>query len=171
MIKYILAFLLVLSACSDVMSPRERGIKLTDCMGDSSCDPYVPPVIGVINQSKAMFTAQYLIEDAYEVDFGNLSLEATVYWADTICPKDGLYKIIYGSECNYGRMWSCDEMYVALSNKNSERTCGSALVHEFGHCLYMDQIDPYHTGCPDHSDTAFWNIIDGASTIACNRGW
>jgi len=165
----LLLLTVALTACGT--GPEARGIKLHDCKGDSECDPY-ESVIGVINQTKAMFTAQYMIEDAYDVDYGDLfNKGTTVYWADTICPKDGQYKVIYKNQCNYGRMWSCNEMYVALSNGNPERTCGSALLHEFGHCMYMEGIDPNHSGCPDHSDNAFWAVIEEAQEISCTRDW
>jgi hypothetical protein len=139
------------------MSPEERGIEVAD-------------LIGVFNQDKSMFTAQYMIEDAYGEDFGDLWADATVYWTDTRCPKNGMYAVIYRGQCNYGRMWSCGEMYVALSNLDPERTAGSALNHEFGHCMYM-KMDPHHTGCPDHSDIPFWDLIEESNNIAKERGW
>jgi hypothetical protein len=59
-------------------------------------------------------------------------------------------------------------MYVALSNKDANRTCGSALLHEFGHCMLMDMGT---SGDCDHSDTDFWQVIENARVEACNRGW
>ena len=148
--------LLCMVASCGPMAPEERGIKVSDR-------------IGVLNQSKAMFWAQTLVEDEYHVDLGDLSTQGvTVYWADTKCPKNGQYAVIYNGNCNYGRMWSCDEMYVALSNLDPERTCGSALLHEFGHCLSMAMGNGGDAG---HNDNRLWDVIAEASDFACNEGW
>lgn len=148
--------LVLLFNCSDVQTPDERGIQVTDR-------------IGVFNQSKAMFTAQFMVEDFFGADFGGLSTHgAVVYWTDTKCPKNDQYAVLYEGKCNYGRMWSCQEMYVALSSLDSERTCGSALLHEFGHCLSM-QLG--QGGDSEHTNKDLWEVISEAKTIACDRGW
>ena len=150
--KWLILCLLI--ACGP-MTPEERGIEVTD-------------KIGIFNQSKALFWTQTLTEDEYGVDLGDLSTSAVIYWADTRCPKNGQYAVIYKGQCNYGRMWSCDEIYVALSGIDSDRTCGSALLHEFGHCLSMSMgLGGDHS----HSDARLWAVIETAKRYACDRGW
>lgn len=156
MIK-LLMLCFLLTACVVPMAPEDRGIEVLD-------------TIEIYNQDKAMFTAQYMVEDEYQQDFGDLWLDSIVYWTDTRCPKNGQYAVIYDGKCYHGLMWNCDEIFVALSNEDSERTCGSALLDEYGHCLLME-MDPYHSGCPDHSDDRFWNVINIAKQIACERKW
>lgn len=160
---------IILSACNTVSYPEERGIRLQDCDNDDEdCDPY-EEIIGVTNQTKAMFTAQYMVEDAYNERFGDLfNKRTTIYWVRTVCPEDGLYKVIHNKECVYGKMWSCDEMYVAVSNGDSKRTCGSALLHEFGHCMLMEMGVNADT---DHSNNAFWSVIEEAQDLSCDRDW
>lgn len=151
-----LVALCLLASCSDVQTPEERGIAVTD-------------KIGIFNQSKALFWAQTLVEDEYQIDLGDLSTSGTViYWTDTKCPKNGQYAVIYDGKCNYGRMWSCDEIYVALSGVDPERTCGSALLHEFGHCLSMAMG---LGGDNSHSDERLWGVISEAKNYSCERGW
>jgi len=156
MIKQTLAlFIVLLAACGGVMTPEERGIVVSDR-------------IGVFNQSKVLFTTQLAVEDHYGVDLGDMHTDAVVYWTDTICPKNGLSMVIYRGECNYGRMWSLEEVYVAVSNKDPEKTCGSALVHEFGHALHFELFGSYN-GSHDHD--AFWDVLKEPNRIACERGW
>ena len=147
--------LILLFSCSQILTPEERGIAVTDR-------------IGVFNQTKAMFAAQVQVEDEFGIELGDLSTQVTVYWSDSICPRNGQFAVIYKGQCNYGRMFSCSEMYVALSNLDSERTCGSALLHEFGHCMSMMMGND---GDANHSDSRLWNAIGDAMTVQCERGW
>ena len=152
------------------MTPEARGVELQDCDGIENCDPFEDHIVGVFNQNKAMFTAQFMVEDHYGEDFGDLTLNSTVYWTNTRCPKDGQYSVNHNDKCHYGKMWSCDEMYVALSGKDPELTCGSALLHEFGHCM-KSKMTQFQSLDADHSDTEFWNVIREAHKISCDRGW
>jgi hypothetical protein len=153
-----------------------KTVTLLACL--AACTPTAPERRGVEvsgiaelpSQDKAMLTALRMVEDEYGTSFGDLLPDTTVYWADTTCPGDGRYAVIWRGRCYHGITWSCSEMYVALSDLDPERTTGSALLHEFGHCLYM-QLDANHSGCPDHSDTAFWGVINQAEVVAKNRGW
>jgi hypothetical protein len=147
-------FALALVACAT--GPEARGIEVSD-------------IYKVYNQDKAMFLAQTMVEDHYDVRYGNLFLDTTVYWADTKCPYSDEYAVVHEGKCYHGKMWSCGEMYVAISSLGT--TGYTALLHEFGHCLYMEQIDPNHLGCPDHSDAAFWSIIGAATAVSRDRGW
>jgi len=147
--------MLLLAACGP-MTPYDRGIEVTDA-------------IGVLNQSKALFSAQIAVEDHYGVRLGDMHTDAVVYWTDTKCPKNGQYAVIYRGTCVYGRMWSLDEIYVALSNKDPERTCGSALIHEFGHAMYMEMFD--RDGNAAHDDDEFWDVLVAPMQLACDRGW
>ena len=155
--KYILSLILLISACTEVMTPEERGIEVNH------------DIIGVFNQEKAMFTAQYMVEDAYNVDLGDLALDATVYWTDTICPKNGQSKLIYRGECYFGRMWSCDEMYVSVSSVDPLKTSGTALLHGFGHCMQMKMGIPITETIEE--DAKFWGTVYEAQDIARDRGW
>ena len=134
-------------------TPEERGIEVSD-------------VYKVYNQDKAMFTAQYLIEDEFDVELGDIIQSTIVYWTDTKCPYTDDIAVIYNGRCTPGRMWSCKEMYVAMYN--DDRTCGSSLIHEFGHCLH-GKI--FSVKDDDHSHEAFWSIISEAQDVSCSREW
>lgn len=154
---FIILSLFLFVSCTDVMTPEERGIVINR------------DIYKVYNQDKAMFTAQYMVEDRYEEDFGDLFNKRTkVYWADTNCPYNDNYAVIYRNKCNFGRMWSCDEMYVAISRSGT--THDTALLHEFGHCMKME-MSSLSDGDADHSDGEFWEIIDQAQLVSKQRGW
>lgn len=172
--KFILLLLTtayILMSCTSALTPEERGVKIQNCTGKTDCNPYENHIIGIYNQNKALFTAQYIVEDHYDEDFGDLWADATIYWADTICPKNGSYELVYEGECYYGFMWSCQEIFVALSNKDPTNTCGSALLHEYGHCLYMTMKTFDGNGNASHDDDEFWALIAEASLISCDRNW
>lgn len=133
------------------------------------------PPYKVHDQDKAMLLTESYVEDSYGLDLDRVWESSKVFWVTTVCPyhKDQ-YAVVYKGKCSYGRMWGCQDMYVALSNKDPERTCGSALVHEFGHCLRGKLGLPTYL-CPGmdapHKDIYFWSIIRRAHDETCNRGW
>jgi hypothetical protein len=135
------------------MSPEERGIEV-----DRS-------IVKVYNQDKAMLLFESMVEDATSSELGNAFEETTVWWATTTCPYSDDPAVVYKGQCNYGRMWSCGEIYVALPKAG--KTCGSALIHEFGHCLSM-HLDGHYDA--DHNGY-LWPIAQRASREACERGW
>ena len=147
------------------MTPEERGIKVSDR-------------IGVLNQSKVLFVTQLAVEDAYGVKLGDMHTDAVVYWTDTRCPKNGLSMVIHDGRCLYGVMWSLEEMYVAESNIDPDKTCGSSLVHEFGHALHGAVFGDFN-GAHDHLE--FWGgerdgkhvtgVLEAPARLACERGW
>lgn len=147
----------------------------------SSCDyshpvNINPDIYKIHNQDKSMMLTQGYVEYGYDVRLGRVAENAEVFWSDDKCPyRMGDYAVVYKNKCYYGLMWECDSMYVALSNKDPLRTCGSALVHEFGHCLRGKMgFDP-QLPCPgmdaSHKDDEFWDIINQAHEESCNRGW
>ena len=155
MIKYLLTIAL-LSACDLSVSPEERGIEV-----DHS-------IHKVYNQDKAMLLFEGMVEDFYDVKIPNRWNDTTVWWTTTTCPYNDNPAVIYDGECYFGRMWSCHEMYVALPEEG--KTCGSALLHEFGHCLMMMHVAGNNFGDANHV-TEIWDIVEEANQIACSRGW
>lgn len=155
--KIICMCILTMGACGAI-GPDDRGIEVIDDLE-------------VHDQSKAMFLTQRMVEGEYEdLNFGDLHNTATIYWSDTTCPTDpaGRYAVFYEDYCYHGRTFSCDEIYVALSNKDSNYTCGSSLLHEFGHCLHMKSGGGGDSG---HMDERFWEVIQESQNTACERGW
>lgn len=137
-------------ACGS-MTPEERGIEV-----DRS-------IVKVYNQDKAMLQLEGMAEDFYGVRLSNEFESTKVWWATTPCPYTDDPAVIYENHCYYGRLWSCGEIYVALPR--SGKTCGSALLHEFGHCLMMI-IKGY--GDANHSSDV-WPLVAEAHGLACAR--
>jgi len=138
------------------MTPEERGIVVTDDYK-------------ILGQEKAMFTLEYMVGDYYNEHIIDLQFRSTVYWTDTVCPYKDDWAVVYDGMCHYGRMWSCEEMYVAKNKNNPNSTCKTALLHEFGHCIRQELGMP--TGDGDHWDDEFWEIVAAAKLDSCNRGW
>ncbi len=133
--------------------PEERGIEVDR------------DIYKVYNQDKAMLLFESMVEDATGHKFDNAFQAAQVWWATTRCPYNDNPAVIYEGECYFGRMWSCSEIYVALPDSGT--TCGSALLHEFAHCLSMLSVghgDASHTG-------PLWEVVAEANAISCGRGW
>jgi hypothetical protein len=147
--------LLVVAALAGCSTLPDRGIEVSD-------------TIEVHGQESAMLTAQDMIEREYGRDFGELYLNSNVYWSDSICGRNGAYAVIYQEDCYHGLTFSCAEMYVALSDVDPNHTTGSALLHEFGHCMYIT-MDGH--GDATHSDDSFWGVINQATIVAKDRGW
>lgn len=123
-------------------------------------------------QAKAMLVFERMVEDHYQVSFGNLFERTNIYFVrdeDCAIPLDG--------RCLGGVMWSCSEIYVAVDpDKPVEdlRVCRTQLLHEFGHCLRMEMgiSDVDDNGRTDHSDLEFWQgVLWDAHSYACDRGW
>lgn len=116
-----------------------------------------------------MFTLEYMIKDEYKKDVTDLQFDSKVYWTDTPCPyKDG-WAVVKDGVCYHGMMWSCSEMYVAKNKNNPNNTCGTALLHEFGHCIR--QTLQFDTHGDDHWDDRFWAVVAQAGMVSCDRGW
>ena len=159
MLRPVLALALVLAGCynpwGDPNWPEIRDIEVAGTYKQ-------------YNQDKAMLLAEAMIEDEFGLKFDNVWENTTVYWAHTRCPHSDSYAVVYKGECYYGIMWSCREMYVALSNKDPAYTCGSALLHEFGHCLH---IEAFGHGDHGHEHEDWWQVIGEAAAQSCERNW
>lgn len=160
-------FALALSGCwweFGALTPKERGIKLRPCAEYEDCE-YESDYYKVYNQDKAMFLFQTMVEDKFAESFGDLFQEVDVRWVSTRCPYSDEPAVVYEDVCYHGIMWSCDELYVAVPD--TERTCGSALLHEYAHCLSHQMtfsFDGQHLG-------PIWDVVAEASQIACEREW
>ena len=148
-----LVILLALTACAP-MTPEERGIVVD----------YEVSNLEVFSQRQAMLDLETLAEERYTVHLDNLYEESQVWWTTTICPGDRRPAVIYRDECFAGRMWDCREMYSALPI--SGITCGSALLHEFAHCLRMEIFDG--DGDASHSSD-IWQLVAEAHERSCIR--
>lgn len=150
--------ILLLTACS-VSPPDRRGIDVAD-------------IYKVSGQDKAMLLAESMVEDAYGYELEHRWQDTTVYWTDTVCYyDDSRYAVLYDYDdgpprCLAGLTFSCQEMYVAV---NADRTtCGTALVHEFGHCLHLEI---FGIGDGGHTNADFWGLIADVAGLVCDRGW
>ena len=130
-------------------------------------------IVKVHDQDRAMLLGLADVESHYELRVPDH--EAVVFWTSTRCPYHmAEYAVVHQGVCSYGVLWSCEEIFVALSNRDPERTCKSALLHEYGHCLRMtlgwdsDGCNPDGTG---HVDDEFWLVNANTAQQACLRQW
>lgn len=156
--RVILIAIPILQACTPA-GPEARGIEVSD------------EIYKVRNQDKAMLHTESMVEDEYGLEFEHLWQRSTVYWADTRCYYDDRYAVIYEYEdgpprCLAGIMFSCKEIIVARNDDLD--VCGTALVHEFGHCLAMQL---FGHGDRDHLDSDFWGLIEFIDNDVCERDW
>lgn len=163
--RAILTILFAFSACLpncgffDPPTPEERGVKVNR------------DIHRVYNQDKAMLFAESAVEDYYGISLGHAFEDTKVWWADTRCPYSDNYAVVIEyngvpDRCFYGIMFSCQEIYVAVSEHG--KTCGTALLHEFGHCLYSRIFYDFDR---EHVDQEFWGIIGASAAESCDRGW
>ncbi len=146
--RVVFPLLLLFLACAP-MSPDERGIVVG------------PSIHKVLDQDKAMLRLEGIVSDYYNVPVYDLFEETKVWWATTRCPYRDEPAVVYRNKCYHGRMSSCGEMYVAIAE--SGKTCGTALLHEFGHCLGMElfgDADASHSG-------DMWDLVATAHGLAC----
>lgn len=143
----------------------------------AGCDSYRfdvdESIYKIPNQDKAMLTLERNVEDHYDLKLGNVFEDTTIHFVRGYCPYEETRPAIVldSGQCVAGIMWHCNEMYVAISNKPIEelRVCGTALLHEFGHCLY--QTLNQGNGDARHEDLEFWGIISETNHYACGREW
>jgi len=136
------------------MTPEDRGIEV-----DRETSS-----LGVPVQSKALLQLEGMTEDLYSISLDNEFEDAVIWWTTTTCPRTGDPAVIYESDCFYGRMWGCQELYVALPK--SGKTCGSALLHEFAHCLMMVVFEG--NGDASHEGD-IWDVVTEAHRLSCVR--
>ena len=145
---------LLMGACDT--GPEARGIEVTD---DHK----------IYNKEKSMYTLEYMVNDHYGKDITDLQFDSKVYWTDTPCPYTDRWSVVKDKVCYFGIMWSCGEMYVAKNKNKPNNTCGTALLHEFGHCIRQRLQMPAHDG--DHWDNEFWRVVAEAKMVSCDRSW
>ncbi len=149
--------LLIVAACG----PEHRGFDVLDS------------VYKIPNQDKAMLTLERDVEDHYEIKFSNaFESSKTFFVRGEVCSYNGSKPSFKGSDgkCLAGIMWNCKEMYVAIMPQDDPadyRVCGTALVHEFGHCLQILM----GSGDPGHVNSEFWQIVETTNRHTCTRGW
>jgi hypothetical protein len=155
----LLVFLIALVACGDIdndRAPEYRGIE-----GASRYRMY--------GQRQSMLLFQSLVEGAYGVRFGDLFAEIPdPFWVITKCPHDDDTAVVYDGKCYHGLMFSCDEIYVAVSHLNPQKTCGTALIHEYAHCLSYMMSGNYDGA---HLSDSLWSLAGVAHKEACARDW
>lgn len=127
----------------------------------------------VQDQRKAVLTLEGMVEDAFDVHLPNVWEDVNVWWIDTSCVGREGYGIQLDGQCLAGVMFGGRDLYVALSNKDSTRTCGSALLHEFGHYLSIQLWGhASFAPCADSTHTGpIWDVVAEAGAVACDRGW
>jgi len=158
MVRQTAIALYALAACAPA-TPAERGIVVSE------------DIYKVRNQDKALLLTESMVEDEYGVRFENLWQDATIYWADTRCYYNDSYAVLYEygdgpPRCLAGITFSCNEVIVA---RNADLdVCGTALVHEFGHCL---AINLFGHGDADHLDVDFWGLVEFIADDVCERDW
>lgn len=126
---------------------------------------YNPDIYKIYNQDGAVLLANGVLADEYEIEHRP---DYRVLWSDERCPYSEGYAVILEGRCYYGLMVGCQHIYVALSNRDPERTCGSALLHEYGHCWRAYAGWGYDS---DHTDDRFWDTVRVAQEIVCDRGF
>lgn len=177
----VLALALVLAGCFGPYYPPDR----YDIEVDES-------IVKVHDQDRVMLLMEARVATAFDADLPHHDdVDARVFWASTRCPYHlDSYMVVYQDECLYGIMFGCDEMFVALSNRDwgdPPHTCGSALTHEYGHCLLLelgwedaalpcsapaaDPDDLSWVGDANHSWTEWWLLNANVHGEACDRGW
>ena len=126
------------------------------------------------NQDKAMLLLERNVEDNYNVRLGNTFETSQVYFVRGVtCPYNGAAPaiILEDGSCVHGIMWNCQEMYVAvtpLDDPLDYRVCGTALLHEFGHCLLQAMDMPADI---THENSELWDIVQKTNKDTCSRGW
>ena len=68
---------------------------------------------------------------------------------------------------SYFKSWSI--FFVAKNKNNPDNTCGTALLHEYGHCIRQEL--GFSTKGDDHWDDEFWDIVAEAQKVSCDRNW
>jgi len=134
------------------MTPEERGIE-------------VNYDIKIESQQEVLQLAQHRFEELYSISLGSTSDDAIVYWTDHRC--NDMTNVEWRDMCKKGLTWSCKEMYVAVSEWTPDTTCGTVLVHEFGHCMHgvaFGELDI------DHSSTGFWKNVTDIYVETCDKG-
>lgn len=135
------------------------------CAAELRFEPAHDRPYKVYNQDKAIVVLLgSLRANGYNVPRASELLPVLdVYWYDTVCPYTGDFALIdsRSGRCHYGYSVGT-RVYVSLSNRNPNTTCGSALLHEVAHVAYGD---------PGHTDFRFWELVAEAHEFSCLRGW
>jgi len=138
------------------------------CFSHESDSIEVANVYKVYNQDKAMLIVEGDFRDTYGLSSSNAFERAKIHWTDTPCPYQDEWAVVVDRHCHPGISWGCEKIFVAMDQNNPNRTCPTALVHEFGHCLRTDAGWDSDSG---HKDKDFWDFIEAEHQETCDRGW
>lgn len=100
-----------------------------------------------------------------------------IWWTDTPCPDgSGNLKVFFREHYFWGLTFDCGEMYVAFKGGAEDKTCGTALVHEVGHCLLMSSLlhkeakeEDVFYGDRYHKFTEFWEWTKEIKKYQCEN--
>lgn len=148
-------WLLFLVAC-DLTAPH--GIEIAD-------------VYKIQGQDESLLLAWGRFEEHFKTVVPNPVIDDTVqvFWTDTPCPyRPEQWAVVMDGRCYAGRMWGCDELYVAMNSLDPNKTCGTALLHEYGHCLSMQAGWGEDAS---HQNEELWDNIRTTKKEVCLRGW
>ena len=146
--------------------------------GACSFDPGIPVddrLPKVRWQDKSMLLYESAVELAYGVELGHEWERANVHWStEDGCPwYEGTQINVEPHGCVWGVTYGCDQIYVAIdwdgvSDVRDLKPSGTALLHEFGHCLREKVL-----GDPDgdHSDDDWWSLVADVRAETAVRGW
>lgn len=159
--RTVVLLLLMIAAC-DLLDYHYRGIE--------NVDPEFP----MPNQRKALFLYEQQVNDWLGVEDRELYKRAQVYYVVDTCPDTDqpsfLHPSAYPPLCVAGTMWRCEEMFVAA---HESVICGSALMHEFTHCLaqHIPELQEHGYGDPQHKGPIWDFMSEFNKAEVCARGW
>jgi hypothetical protein len=127
----------------------------------------VDHTVVVEHERESMYLLQAYAEERYDINLGDLWFDADVSWVTEDC--DGRPGVWWDREgyCVAGLMFSCSEIYVAIDSPIEGTVCGTALLHEFGHCL----ADKIWGGINTNHTSAIFDDVAVVAADVCSRGW
>lgn len=144
-----------------------------------ACDNYRydvdESIYKIPNQDKALLMLERNIEDFYGngLFLDNLFMDSNfLFVRGEPCPYNSQDSVIITDKgmCVGGIMTSCREMYVAIPDDPVEdlTVCGTALLHEHGHCIrqFLGLANSN-----SHPDKEFWAVIQETNKYVCGRDW
>ena len=82
------------------------------------------------------------------------------------CDKDATYDIPEPlCDFHWGDWFN---IYVAMYRLDPNRTCHTALLHEFGHCLLGEAVMDRDI---DHTNTELWDLVAEVRAETYSRDW
>lgn len=113
------------------------------------------------------------VENLLQYDWNENKL--AVWWVDDQpCPYKPERNAIIGCKdqdcpkrCYAGQTWGPAEIYVATYQRDPTTSCGTALVHEYGHAM---RWLAGKSGDLHHEDDQYWSeVLPAISAIMCDR--